>query len=162
MVVISQHANLGICKQKCSIFSVAENWGSRYQGQGLSTVCGWLPGPLTLSRIEPPRSVVSCSQNPQTKMSVKENLRWLFLQNLVFNKQILEESRTTNLDDILEVKLSSKCLITSPTVGYSASNGTFAWIRVHIFRQPFPLLSISSYHQALPFIVSKPLIQALE
>lgn len=124
---------------------------------------GWMtPRATALSRIEPPQSVVFCSQNPQTKMLVKENLRWLFLQNLIFNKQILEESRTTHLEDILEVKLSSKCLITSLTIGYSASYGTFPLISFHIFRQPFPLLSISSYHQVLPFIISKPLIQVLE
>lgn len=122
------------------------------------TVGGWLPGPSTLIRIEPPQSVFLALRTPKLRCW----LRRIEGDFPVFNKQNLEENKTTNLEDIFEVKLSSKCLITSLTTGYPASSSTLSLMGVHIFRQPFPLLSISSYHQALPFIVPKPLILVLE
>lgn len=65
-----------------------------------------------------------------------------FLQSSVFNKQILEERRTTNLEEIFEVKLESKCWTTPLTVGYPSSPGTFPLMRMYIFREPFSLFLI--------------------
>ena len=65
----------GLCNRSTAL-SLSERTGAPGTRTRGSTAEGWLPWPPPLRKIESPQSVVTCSENPQTKMLVKEILRW--------------------------------------------------------------------------------------
>ena len=162
MAIWLTHANFGICRWGESFVSAEEDRGSRLWTR-VTTAGGRLPWLQVKCSLHNQKCFFLFSE-PPCQVSAKENLRWLFLWNLLFKKQIWEENRSTKLKDILEVKLliKLKWLITSLMISYPACNGTFPLMRVDVFREPIPLSVISSYHRALPLFVPKSLMLVLE